>query len=47
MASVTERRPLMTTPHPEDPAEGPDDPAATEPADDTTDDVEQDADPAT
>lgn len=38
----------MTTPHPEQPAEGPDDPAYTEPPDDdTTENAEQDTDPAT
>lgn len=38
----------MTTPHPEDPAEGPDEPATTEPAeDDAPEDVAQDIDPAT
>ena len=47
MGIVTERN-AMTTPHPEDPAEGPDDPATTEaPEDDTSDDVEGDVDPAT
>jgi hypothetical protein len=35
----------MTTPHPEQPAEGPDDPATTEPSEES-DDTEQDADPA-
>jgi len=35
----------MTTPHPEDPAEGPDDPAINEPPeDDTSDDEQQDSD---
>lgn len=38
----------MTTPHTEDPAEGPDDPATTEPSEDeTSDDTERDVDPAT
>ena len=38
----------MTTPHPEEPAEGPDDPAITEPdEDDTSEDVEEGIDPAT
>jgi hypothetical protein len=38
----------MTTPHAEEPAEGPDDPATTEPPeDDTTDEGDQDVDPAT
>lgn len=47
MSSVTERK-TMTTPHPEEPAEGPDDPATTEsPDDDTSDDTPRDTDPAT
>ena len=38
----------MTTPHPEDPAEGPDDPATNEPPEeDSSDDVERDTDPST
>ena len=38
----------MTTPHPEDPAEGPDDPATSEPQEaEAPDEVEGDADPAT
>ena len=38
----------MTTPHPEEPAEGPDDPATTEPGEDeTSEELEGDTDPAT
>ena len=36
----------MTTPHPEQPAEGPDDPATTEPPEEPGD-TERDVDPAT
>jgi hypothetical protein len=47
MPDVTERN-AMTTPHPEEPGEGPDDPATTEPSEgDTSQDAERDTDPAT